>query len=302
MAPVTISKPDGSPLLTFEPEAQYRAANAVEGYWGPVTSSIDWCERNYIVTPYIAEFFNTLSNIGMVLLGALTVYLNVREGNEWRYAMNGCTLFFIGVGSAAFHGTLTHIGQQGDETPMVIGSAAWLWCLAFSDPAFEKAHPQLPARSAVGTTLLVAAFAVLHYVYSFVLVFQGLIAVMVVTMLGVLYVKRRNGPPALRGETALLYRLYMGTILVAFPLWLCDQHFCVHLHDPGVGGMNPQFHAWWHVLMGVNCYLGPVIEAPIRLAAKGKRGIVRYWAGCLPFVTEAGAAGESLRVKGRRRA
>ncbi|KAB0370882.1 hypothetical protein FD755_017291 [Muntiacus reevesi] len=28
-----------------------------EGYWGPTTSTLDWCEENYAVTWYIAEFF-----------------------------------------------------------------------------------------------------------------------------------------------------------------------------------------------------------------------------------------------------
>lgn len=27
-----------------------------EGYWGPTTSTLDWCEENYAVTRYIAEF------------------------------------------------------------------------------------------------------------------------------------------------------------------------------------------------------------------------------------------------------
>lgn len=27
-----------------------------EGYWGKPTATLDWCEENYAVTPYIAEF------------------------------------------------------------------------------------------------------------------------------------------------------------------------------------------------------------------------------------------------------
>jgi len=38
----------------------------VLGYWGPSTSSIDWCEANYAITRFIAEFTNTLSNLVFV--------------------------------------------------------------------------------------------------------------------------------------------------------------------------------------------------------------------------------------------
>ncbi|RUS17275.1 hypothetical protein BC937DRAFT_90170, partial [Endogone sp. FLAS-F59071] len=31
------------------------------GYWGKVTSSVDWCEINYEFSYYIAEFWNTIS-------------------------------------------------------------------------------------------------------------------------------------------------------------------------------------------------------------------------------------------------
>lgn len=27
-----------------------------KGYWGPTTSTLDWCEENYVVTLYVAEF------------------------------------------------------------------------------------------------------------------------------------------------------------------------------------------------------------------------------------------------------
>ena len=281
MAPVQTTNAAGRPLLVFEQEQQYRSASARAGYWGPVHSSIDWCERNYAVSFYVAEWFNTWSNVSMVVLGLVSVYLHWRERSERRYMATGFTLFLIGVGSAAFHGTLTHIGQQGDETPMVIGSAVWLWCLTFHDPAFEARHPRLGKQVAYVFSVLVGAFAVAHYVYSFVLVFQGLIAVMVVAMLASLSLKwRRARDPAL----ARPFALYWVTILVAFPLWLCDQHFCEHLHALPAGLPNPQFHAWWHLLMGANCYLGPVVEEPIRLAAKGRRPRVCWLGGCVPYV------------------
>ena len=44
-------------LKTLEsvPSVAENDALAMDGYWGPVTASIDWCETNYQVTPYIAE-------------------------------------------------------------------------------------------------------------------------------------------------------------------------------------------------------------------------------------------------------
>ena len=41
------------------------------GYWGPPTSSVDWCEANYRVTPYACEFWNALSSLAMVTAGAV---------------------------------------------------------------------------------------------------------------------------------------------------------------------------------------------------------------------------------------
>jgi len=39
-----------------------RSANEKEGFWGNPTSNIDWCEDNYQLSPYVAEFWNALSS------------------------------------------------------------------------------------------------------------------------------------------------------------------------------------------------------------------------------------------------
>ena len=75
----------------------------VIGFWGPVDSSIDWCEPNYAVTNYIAEFFNTLSSIPMIFWCICGIYLTrkyVTKEKRWIFAFlglgfTGILLFFV---------------------------------------------------------------------------------------------------------------------------------------------------------------------------------------------------------------
>ena len=61
--------PQGFHTVIFEPPEDYQQHNAMEGFWGAVESSIDWCERNYAVSYYVAEYYNTISNVALLLLG-----------------------------------------------------------------------------------------------------------------------------------------------------------------------------------------------------------------------------------------
>jgi len=59
----------------------------------------------------------------------------------------------IGLGSAMFHGTLSHVGQQGDETPMIWTILSWLYCLICMEPSFEKQNPSVPRLLAFALTV-----------------------------------------------------------------------------------------------------------------------------------------------------
>lgn len=37
--------------------------HAHSGFWGPPTSACNFCEEDYAVTRYVAEFINTLTNL-----------------------------------------------------------------------------------------------------------------------------------------------------------------------------------------------------------------------------------------------
>ena len=60
-------------LMRFELK---RNITEYTGFWGPSTSSVDWCESNYEMTEYMAEFNNSLSSFSMVLSGLLGLMMH----------------------------------------------------------------------------------------------------------------------------------------------------------------------------------------------------------------------------------
>jgi len=92
----------------------------MEGYWGAVTSSIDWCEKNYAVSRYVAEFWNTVSCLPYLVVGFGAAYHAYHYKLPSRFIFANLLLVVVGLGSIAFHGTLQHHSQMWDEVPMVL--------------------------------------------------------------------------------------------------------------------------------------------------------------------------------------
>ena len=97
------------------------------GYWGEVTSDYDFCEENYILTHYVAEFFCCFSSTPIIIYGCYFLSNSIKENLDWKIKLSSIGVAIIGVGSFIFHGTLTRGGQMLDELPMLWSSLFFLF-------------------------------------------------------------------------------------------------------------------------------------------------------------------------------
>lgn len=85
-----------------------------------MVEAYDWCEENYAVHPYIAEFWNVITSLFIAGLGTSVVLKNMDNGGKYL----GLAQVLIGVTSAWYHSTLTHAGQFADEASIAIYTCA----------------------------------------------------------------------------------------------------------------------------------------------------------------------------------
>lgn len=94
-------------------------------------STVDWCEENYKVIPFIAEFWNTITGL-FLCMSSFLFYKNNKKLtgklNSYLFQANN-TLFIVGIGTMFFHGTLLYIFQLFDEIPMLLMTFDYMYIL-----------------------------------------------------------------------------------------------------------------------------------------------------------------------------
>jgi dihydroceramidase len=83
-------------------------------YWGEATSSIEWCEQNYEYSPYIAEFWNSVSSLIIAGAGFVGCLFALKFLYRVQLLLAYFAIMVVGLGSVAFHATLTRWGQSLD--------------------------------------------------------------------------------------------------------------------------------------------------------------------------------------------
>ena len=229
------------------------------GYWGPPTSTIDFCEPNYEMSHHVAEWWNMLSSIPLFLVGVSGVLLcRVQQlGSEQTLCYT--VLAIVGLGTFAFHSTLTRTGQVMDEIPMLWAIAAFFYC--GYQPRVDRRirrgtgllAPKPSQLARVGCGLgLYATVSMVAYFYvgflPFIFMFASLVVVLGFLATTTFFSEELAvGPEPKRLLAVAAYTFAGGVVL----LWLPGELLC---HRFPILQRLP-LHAFWHFASAAGSHL-----------------------------------------------
>lgn len=181
----------------------------------------------------------------------------------------------IGIGSMMFHGSLTFIGQQADELPMVWHLLLILHFVNLSHGAATTTR--VATVSSIALLVYSLIFSAWHVKFKTTTAFQVHFGVLLSLLIGRLIHKYHKLilPPS---ERRIIYQ-FLGSGLLGFGFWLFDYHLCAFqkkLPFPFNG------HVLWHLFMGIAAYTSIVMLRVLDASEQGIPLTVKYKA-FLPF-------------------
>ncbi|RXG58935.1 Alkaline ceramidase [Armadillidium vulgare] len=235
------------------------------------TSPVDWCEDNYTVSPHIAEFVNTVSNVLFLFVPAAYSKFWTSYAVHVSREIHLIWVFFtiIGISSAYFHATLSLLGQLLDELSI-------LWLLMVSYALYTPVrHRPYPLRSKPA-------------LYRFVFVFLGIFTTAFAFIKPEInqYALFVAGAPAvwmLTKEVRLckdtkvgwLGKITLLMLAASAIAWVSDRFLC------GVWrGLNmPVLHGIWHILIFFASYKTQVLFCYLyaKQDVPQSKPDLRYW-------------------------
>ncbi|KAG8785091.1 hypothetical protein FRC12_017989 [Ceratobasidium sp. 428] len=260
-------------------EAVHRVGQKTYGAWGNHTATIDWCEDNYTHSHYVAEWYNTISNIPFVLLGIYGAYSALRTipGSKplphgGRYAATNLGVTAIGIGSFIFHATLKwHAQVLLDELPMIFVASLMLYLVCADSERWQATGDRWKLK--LGLAAVPTGVSALYLYFPNPVLHQVCFATIQLTTTYRTILLFRTAPKTIPQADLRAAKHYIlsGSLLfiLAFAIWNVDNIWCDAWTDlrnhfwrmsggsmSGLGvlvGAVTQGHAWWHLLTGVGC-------------------------------------------------
>ncbi|KAI0543114.1 ceramidase [Xylaria digitata] len=232
-------------------------SHALSGAWSPPTSSANFCEEDYAVTRYLAEFINTLTNLVYVFFALQYMYGPGSRGLfAPKFDFMSISLLILGIASFLFHASLRQNLQFGDELAML--GIVWSILQGLLTVRRSSTYDRF-----INTSLAVVfPFFAVFYLWTGKIIYHVIgfaLAIAVIIIRGVyLFYWRKPGFSEtkvaewrIRGLIALVL---MG---VAYILWHIDLELCAELRELREHLGLPwawllEMHGWWHVLTAMS--------------------------------------------------
>ncbi|GAB7348622.1 hypothetical protein MBLNU459_g6997t1 [Dothideomycetes sp. NU459] len=273
--------PSWLPSITYPPSQ--------DGYWSPVTSTINWCEEDYYATIYSAEIVNTLTNLLFVWLAFRGIINCVQNDHDRIFLVTFVGYLIVGSGSFLFHSTLTYPMQLVDELSMI-----YTTCLMFYATFSHKQSGSI--RLLLGVFLVcLSIFITGYYHYLQDPAFhQNMYALLTaIVLFRSMYIMEVNIRPTLKAkkqvqsttqkqgvvtdaqrleqqrqdkrDVEILRTMWvmiacgLSIFLGGFAIWTLDNEYCSTLRrwrrDVGLPwGILLEGHGWWHLMTGTGAY------------------------------------------------
>lgn len=256
-----------------------------------------------MVTPYIAEFWNTVTSLLMCVAASYAFYWKWKHGVERRFLVAEVAIWIVGFGSALFHGTLTFYGQLADELPMLYGAFVWVYIILHQTKkkgVVDRFVVTGVSVLAIGWTLV---SSVIHFNFNWVFEVNNSLCldppyyidmsnnfkvVFGIIMLGCMWIFFRLTLKSKSPYAMKIFYAYVLLNLASFLLWNLDQMYCHQLKS--LYGTLPftSLHGFWHLGMSAAMYLATLLIVMLRVEhLSGKPAKPIWYAGSvLPLSIE----------------
>ena len=186
-------------------------------FWGEFDSSVIFCEDKYINSPYIAEYYNTISCILYLFIACYFFTTKLKK--------YGVLISLVGFGTITLHGTLRWYGQWADEMSMLT-----LMFFYIKDVYYDVKYKYYIVILGIYMTFH-ENYNIFLFLFLFMLIYQYRAAQLII-----------------RNKNAKHYLImYNTTMILGGICWILDR-ICFT--------KNINFHVLWHLLSALGSYNG----------------------------------------------
>ncbi|KAE9378362.1 alkaline phytoceramidase [Stipitochalara longipes BDJ] len=231
--------------------------HAHPAYWGPVTAQANFCEEDYVLTSYIAEVINTVSNLTYLLYAYHGIKSNANHKDAILRNLPYLGIAGVGIGSSIFHATLKNYTQWCDDLSMLIATATVLHRVFTFDKSLS-----VTVSSGLLITTVMATFSTWHCITDEIIMHSVLFGLMI-AIIGLKtrsIISSRVSNPAIKAQVFKLCTWGSIIFVTGFAIWNVDNAICGSLTGwKRQLGMPWSFvlelHGWWHVFTGAGAYI-----------------------------------------------